>query len=76
MDQVAAIIRLDKVVREAQAILRDATLGAGLSAADAIRKLRDVLEDEEFLRFQRSLEGHAEPGDEGPRGPEDPLPYR
>ena len=76
VDQISALIRLDRVVREAQAVLRDHVLSNGLAPEDALRKLRDVLEDEEFLRFQRSLEGIPEPGDEGPRGPEDPLPYR
>jgi hypothetical protein len=77
VDQIAALLRLDRVVREAQAVLRDHLLsGGGMNAEDAVRKLRDVLEDEEFLRFQRSLEGMPEPGDDGPRGPEDPLPYR
>ncbi len=75
MDQIPALIRLDRAVRDAQAVLRDQLL-SDMSADDAVRKLRDVLEDEEFLRFQRSLEGMPEPGDDRPRGPEDPLPYR
>ncbi len=76
MDPLPAVLRLDRTVREAQAVLRDQVLPGGLSADEALRKLRDVLEDEDFLRFQRTLEGNPEPGDESPRGPEDPLPYR
>jgi hypothetical protein len=76
VDQIAALIRLDRVVRDAQAILRDQLLPGGMAADEAIRRLRDVLEDEDFLRFQRGLEGMPEPGDEGPRSAEDPLPYR
>ena len=76
VDQVAALIRLDRAVREAQAVLREHLLPGGMAPEDAIRQLRDVLEDEEFVRFQRSLEGIPEPGDEGPRGPQDPLPFR
>ena len=75
MDTVAALIRLDRAVREAQAALRDNLLPGGASDADIIRKLRDVPEDEDFVRFQRGLEGTDRPEAED-IGPEDPLPYR
>jgi hypothetical protein len=75
MDHIAALIRLNRTVRDAQSVLRDHLL-RGLSDAEAVRKLRDVLDEPDFLRFQRSLEGLPEPGDDEPRRPEDPLPYR
>lgn len=75
MDHVAALIRLDRAVRDAQSVLRDHLL-TGMSDADALRKVRDILDEPEFLRFQRSLEGIPEASEEEPRGPEDPLPYR
>jgi hypothetical protein len=76
VDPVAALIRLDRVVRETQAVLRDHLLDGGMTADEAVRRLREVLEDEGFVAFQRSLEGMPEPGDQGPRGPQDPLPFR
>ena len=75
VDQIAAILRLDRIIRDAQAVLRDHLLSGGMSDEETIRKLREMLEDEDFLRFQRALEGMPEPGDDG-IGPQDPLPYR
>ncbi len=75
MDQMTAIIRLDRVVRDAQAVLRDHLTSGTMTADDALRRLRDVLEEEDFVRFQRALEGTGGPEAE-PIGPEDPLPYR
>ncbi|MGQ7791255.1 hypothetical protein ACUN0C_02475 [Faunimonas sp. B44] len=75
MDQMTAIIRLDRALRAAQAVLRDHLTSGTMTADEALRRLRDVLEDEDFVRFQRALEGTGTP-DAEPIKPEDPLPYR
>lgn len=74
MDQITALMRLDRVVRKAQAVLRAHLTDSRMSDRDALEQLRDVLDDEDFLQFQRILQGR----EEGPEaiGPEDPLPYR
>ncbi|MYZ48796.1 hypothetical protein [Propylenella binzhouense] len=75
MDPMSAVIRLERAVRDVQAILREQLVAGGLSAEEALRRVRDVVEDEDFVRFQRALEG-VEASEETPTGPEDPLPYR
>lgn len=74
MDQTSALLRLDRTVREAQAVLRDHLVDKAMSDREALERLRGILEDEDFLRFQRALEGLDLPPEE--IGPEDPLPYR
>lgn len=74
MDQIKALMRFDRTVREAQAVLRDHLTDSRMSDRDALQRLREILEDEDFLRFQAQLEGREERPEE--IGPEDPLPYR
>jgi hypothetical protein len=75
MDAIAALIRLDRIVREAQAALRENVLPGGPSDEETIRTLREILEDEDFTRFQRDLEDLDRPEAEK-IGSADPLPYR
>jgi hypothetical protein len=74
MDPTTAVIRLDRTVRDAQAVLRDHLTSREMSDRDALERLRGILEDEDLLRFQRALEGLDQPPEE--IGPQDPLPYR
>lgn len=72
----AALIRLDRTLREAQRVLRDYVVsGRSHSAETVVDELLAILDDEDFVAFQKSLEGEAD-SEPRPIGPEDPLPYR